>query len=163
MSPFSIPKLRQHHNLPVCVRTALVVWQVTAVHNLIALLLEMTVSDVETFVWKLSCTVILIFTLISIYLILSTSRDRRLNFESISEPNSSLDLTKSTQHVGGVIPVIVCFLVDHLSAFTFLTIPSEIVFLINYKMFVSTTYIVSGTKHLVSKSMKAVVDKMIQS
>lgn len=163
MNPFSIPKLRQRHNLPVCVKAALVVWQVTAVYNLISLLYEMTVSDVETFVWKLSCTVILFFTLISIYLILSTSRDRRLNSESISELNSSLDLTKSTQHVGGVIPVIVCFLVAHVSAFTFLSIPSEIVFLINYMIFVSTTYTVSGTKHLVSKIMKAVIDNMIQS
>lgn len=163
MNPFSIPKLRQCHNLPVCVKTALVVWQVTAVYNLVTLLFEMTVSDVETFVWKLSCTVILVFTLISIYLILSTSRDRRFNFESISELNSSLDLTNITQHVGGVIPIIVCFLVAHVSAFTFLSIPSEIVFLVNYMIFVSTTYTVSGTKHLVCKSMKAVNNKMIQS
>lgn len=163
MNPFSIPKLRQRHNLPVCVKTVLVMWQVTAVYHLIALLLEMTVSDVETFVWKFSCTVILIFTLISIYLILSTSRDHRFNFERLSELNSSLDLTKSTQHVDGVIPVIVFFLVAHVSAFTFLSNPSEIVFLINYMIFVSTTYTVSGTKHLVSKSMKAVIDKMIQS
>lgn len=163
MNPFSIPKLLQRLNLPVCVKTALVVWQVTAVYNLIAFLFEMTVSDVETFVWKLSCTIILVFTLINIYLILSTSRDRRFNFESISELNSSLDLTKSTQLVGGVIPVLVCFLVAHMSAFTFLSIPSEIVFLINYMTFVSTTYTVSGTKHLVSKSMKALIDKMIQS
>lgn len=68
MSPFSIPKLRQRHNLSVCVKTAVVVWQITAVYSLIALLLEMTVSDVETFVWKLSCTVILVFTRISINL-----------------------------------------------------------------------------------------------
>lgn len=162
MNPFSIPKLRQRHNLPVCLKTALVVWQVTAVYNLITLLFEMTVSDVDTFVWKLSCTVILFFTLISIYLILSTSRDQ-FNFESISELNSSLDLTKITQHVGGVIPIIVCFLVAHVSAFTFLSIPSEIVFLINYMIFVSTTYTVSGTKHFVSKSMKVVIDKMTQS
>lgn len=162
MNPFSIPKLCQRHNLPVCVKTALVVWQVTAVYNLIALLLEMTVSDVETFVWKLSCTVILVFTLMSFYLILSTNRDPRLNFESVSELNSSLYLT-STQQVGGVIPVIVCFLVAHVSAFTFLSIPSEIIFLINYMIFVSTTYTVSGTKHLVFKSMKDVIDKMILS
>lgn len=163
MNPFSIPKLRQHHNLPVCLKTALAVWQVTAVYNLIALLYEMTVSDVETFVWKLSCTLILFFTLISIYLILSTSRDRRFNFEKISELNSFLDLTKSTQNVDGFIPVIVSLLVAHVSSFTFLSIPNEIVFLINYMIFVSTTYTVSGTKHLVSKSMKAVIEKMIQS
>lgn len=163
MNPFSVPKLYQRHDLPVFVKTALVLWQVIAVYTLIKLLIETNVFDIDTFVRKLGYAVILVFTMIGIYLILSTNRDHRFSIESLPELNSSLDIATSKYHVGVCITVIVFCLVAHVSAFTFLGTPSEIVFLINYMLFVSTNYTVVGFKHLVSKSTKAVVVKTIQS
>lgn len=158
INPFSIPKLYQHHDLPVIFKAVLVVWQATAFYILTDFAFEVKVIDVDTFVRKLSYINILVSTMIGIYLIWSSKRSRGFNLESLRELNSSPDSPP-----GVVLPVIICFLVAHVSAYMCLTISSGIIFIINYVLFASTNYTVIAVKHLVSKSLKSVRYKTVRS
>lgn len=163
INPFSIPKLYQHHDLPVIVKTVLVVWQAIAFYILTDFTFDVKVIDVDTFVRKLSFINILVSTMIGIYLTLSSKRSHGFNLESLRELNSSPDSPPTITPPGVVIPVIICFLVAHVSAYTCLTISSGIIFMINYLLFASTNYTVTAVKHLVSKSFKYVGHRTVRS
>lgn len=163
INPFSIPKIYEHHDLPVIFTTVLVVWQAIAFYILTYFAFEVKVIDVDTFVRKLSYINILVSTMIGIYLTLSSKRSRGFNLESLRELNSSLDSPPTITPPGVVIPVIICFLVAHVTAYTCLTISSGIIFMINYLLFASTNYTVTAVKHLVSKSFKSVRYKTVRS
>lgn len=156
LNPFSIPKLCRQHESPVFVKLALVVWQTIALYTSITVLFEMNIFDIETFIYKFSFMYILVSTLITTYLVLSR---RRFNLEGILELSSSFNVPPSTLS-DEVIPIIMLFLVAHVTAFTFL---AKTVFVINYLFLASTNYTVIATKRIVSKSMKAVIDKMVRN
>lgn len=138
-------------------------WQAIAIYTLTAISFEVKIIDVDTFVRKLSYINILVSSMFSIYLVVSSSRANWINLELfIFELTSSLDLP-TNKYLGVIIPVIVCFLVAHVSAYTILMISVGITFIVNYSFFASTNYTVTAIKHLVLKSMKAVIFKIVQS
>lgn len=159
MNPFSVRKIYRRHDLTMLIKTVLVVWQVIGVYKTIALSIEINVFDVETFVKKFSYICIAVYTLIGIYLVLSSSRVRWFILEDLNDFNSSLDLPTSTNS-GVIIPVIFFCLVGHISAFTFL---ARTAFIVNFFVYASTNYTVTAIKHLASKSLKALIDKMVKS
>lgn len=160
MNPFSNPKLCRQYELPVFVKIALTVWKAIAVYTTITVLFKMKVFDIETFVFKLSSIYILISTLICSYLVWSPSRDDCFNLEGLLELSSTLYVPSSRPtHSDIVIPIMICLLVAHVWAFTYLT---ETVFVINYLLFACTNYTETASKRIVSKSAKAVIDNMVQ-
>lgn len=159
MNPFSVRKTFKRHDLTMFMKTVLVVWQIIGVYMLIDISFEIKVSDFETFVKKLSYIGIAVYTLFGIYLIVSSNRVHRFILEDLNDFNLSMDLPTSTNS-GVIIPVIIFFVVGQMSAFTFL---ARTPFLLNFFIFVSTNYTVTATKHLASKTMKALIDKMVKS
>lgn len=158
MNPFSNPKLCRQYELPVFAKIALIVWQALAVYTTITVSFKMKVFDIESFVFTLSSIYILISTLISSYLVWSPSRVDCFNLEELLELSSTLDVPSST-HSDIMIPIMICLLVAHVSAFTYL---AQNVFIINYLLFACTNYTLIATKRIVSKRIKAVIDKMVQ-
>lgn len=110
---------------------------------------------------KTSFIYILVTTLIEVYLILSSNRVFWFDFEGLTEFSSTLDL-KTSSDSGVVVPIIIFFLLAHVSAFTCFTLSSGLVFLTHYLLLISTNYTVTAIEHVLSKSLKAVFDKMIQ-
>lgn len=160
MNPFLVRKTFKGHDLTIFIKSVLVVWQVIGVYKLITVSFEITVFDFETFVKKLSFIGIAVYTLFGIYLIVSSNRGHQFILEDLNDFNSSLDIPTSTDYSGVIIPVIIFFVVGHMSAFTFL---ARTPFLLNFFVFVSTNYTVTVTKHLASRTMKALIDKMVKS
>lgn len=160
MNPFSIPKFSKRHELSGFFKTVLVICQAMAFYAIAAFVFEIKVFDIDTFVKKISFIYILVTDLIEIYLILSISRVFWFDFEALTELNSSLDLQTSSDS-GVVVPIIIFFLLAHVSAFTCFTLSSGFVFLSHYLLLISSNYTVTAIKHVLSKSLRAVVDKMI--
>lgn len=77
MNPFSVRKIFKRHDLPIFIKIVIVVWQLISVYELIASSLKINVFDVETFVIKLSFIYISIYTLVGIYLIVTSNRVHR--------------------------------------------------------------------------------------
>lgn len=160
MNPFSIPKFSKRHELSSFLKTALVICQAIAFYAITVFVFEMKVFDIDTFVKKTSFIYISVTILIEVYLILSLNRTFWFDFEGLTELNSTLDLQISSD--SGVVPIITFFLVAHVSAFTCFTLSSGFVFLTHYLLLISTNYTVTAIKHVLSKSLKAVIGKMIQ-
>lgn len=161
MNPFSIPKFSKRHDLSGFLKTALVICQAIAFYAITDFVFEIKVFDIDTFMKKTSFVYILVTILIEVYLILSPNRVFWFDFEGLTELNSTLDLHKSSDS-GVVVPIIIFFLLAHVSAFTCFTLSSGFVFLTHYLLLISTNYTVTAIKHVLSKSLKAVIDKMIQ-
>lgn len=82
-----------------------------------AFVFEIKVFDIDTFVKKISFIYILVTTLIEVYLTLSLNRVFWFDFEGLTELNSTLDLQTNSDS-GVVVPIIIFFLLAHVSAFT---------------------------------------------
>lgn len=160
MNPFSIPKFSKRHELSVLLKTALVICQAIAFYTITAFVFEMKVLDIDTFVRKTSFIYISVTTLLEVYLILSPNRDFWFDFEGLTELNSTLDL-QTRSDSGVVVPIIILFLLAHVSAFTCFTLSSGFVFLTHYLLLISANYSVTAITHVLSNSLKAVIDKMI--